>query len=166
MNKILAIIIPVLLLSTSYAPAYAVSVKTIESPAAQAAVSDRIINHSSFVQIPKQLFNVCVKVGEALRTNMLVSFSCGETVIKSHYKIVNVCLFFDAVNVNPNKNFKNFYPVMDKINSDNAAQNAGGKLIFHLFMVLLILLCLLAVKKANLPYAVILNKNLKTRYQL
>jgi len=168
MNKILAIIIPALLLSTSYAPAYAVSIKTIESPAVQENVPDKVISHSSFVQIqmPKQIFNMCVKAGKTLRTNMLVSFSHGETVIKSYYQIMNGCIFFCAVNVNLNKNLKRFYPVESIVNSGNTAKDAGGGFIFHLFMVLLILLCLLAVKKANLPYAFILNRNKKARYQM
>ena|GEM_PF-1752223 len=166
-KKTLAIIISVLLLAvTSYAPAYGVSVKTTDSFAAQPASADRIINHSSFVQIPQQLFDVCVKVSEAFQTGILLSSSGGETVIKAFYKIISINIFLDMVNLSkPAKLSVSYADVYIKY-ADNSNKDVNGLLIFMMiFTFLQVLLCLLAIKKANLPYSIILN-NKKARYRL
>ncbi|MCL1971503.1 MAG: hypothetical protein FWG57_00740 [Endomicrobia bacterium] len=168
MNRILAVTISVLLLFvTSYAPAYGVSVKMTDSFAAQSASSDRIINHSSFVQIPKQAFNMCVKVSEAFQKGILLSSSGGETAIKAFYKIMSINIFFDMVNISKPKQLSVSYADAYIFKyADNSDKGVNGLLIFMtIFGFLQVLLCLLAVKKANLPYSIIL-KNKKTRYQL
>ena len=166
-NKISRLAISILLLfcASSYAPAYGISVKTAGSSILQENIPDKVVNHSSFVQIPKQVFNVCVKVSKALQIGMLTSFSNNETVIKTFYKIMNFSVFFCTANLNEVKNLKTSYTASRIKYEDNQAKNnVSGSFIFMLFGILQLLLCLLAVKKANLPYAIILNKNQKTRY--
>jgi hypothetical protein len=155
-NKFFGIIIPVLLLlGTSYAPAHGISVKTAGESVLHENISDKVINHSSFAQIPGQVFDMCVKVSKALQTGMLMSFSNSVTVIRTFYEIININLLFGAVNLNKNKEFKISHVSADSFSyAGSPDKNAGSPMVFMLFGLLLMLLCLLAVKKANLPYAV------------
>ena len=164
--KILRLTISVLLLFCAYpyTPAHGVSVKTAEPFALQETLPAKVINHASFVQIPKQLFEACVKINKAFQTELLVSFSTGETAFKTPYKVMNFNVFFDSVNLGKTDKLEISYMASRVKCADNPVNNVNAGLLFAIFGILQLLLCLLAVKKANLPYAININVNPKPRY--
>lgn len=167
-NKIQSIIISFFLLfSAIHVPSLYSYISSGSSYSTQEAGVNKIVSHSSFVQIPQHVFDLCVKVGKALQLNMLISFSGSETVIKSFYKVLTIHLAFEIISLGKTKNTKVLqYAVKYAKNAQKTADGSEGRVFFMLFVGLQMLLCLLAVKKGNLPYAIISNKYQIARYQL
>jgi hypothetical protein len=167
--KIHAFIISFFLLAAAlHAPlAGAVSyISTSNSNFSVSRDSGKIINHSSFVQMPRHVFDMCLKVGRALQNNILLSFSGSETVLKNYYKVLTFSALFDCMNLKENRVLKSLSPSFISRHFDDESSRTRGYLIFTMFALSLILLFLLTVKKGNLPYSIINYRNKTTRYQL
>jgi hypothetical protein len=139
-------------------------VKTVAAFAPRQDAVGKIVSYSSFAQIPKQIFDAYVKIGKAFHEIALGSFSNGEMAIKASRKTAKIGMFFGTANLRESKSLKISYAAAPAKYAGNVPKNIDYGLFFKVFGILQLLLCLLAIKKANLPYAIAANKIQKTRY--